>query len=90
MATARVPQTVHALERGLSVLAAINEFAPASLSILVDATGLPKATVVRLLHTLREAGYVEHAENAGYRLLPRVRNLFSSIDRESAPTQTIR
>lgn len=90
MAAGRAPQTVQALERGLSLLAAINESAPASLSILVDATGLPKATVVRLLHTLREAGYVEHAENAGYRLLPRVRSLFSSIDRENAPTQTIR
>ncbi|MGD9919944.1 MAG: IclR family transcriptional regulator [Pseudorhodoplanes sp.] len=84
------PQTVHALERGLSVLSAVNEFSPASLSILVDATGLPKATIVRLLHTLRAAGYVERAENKGYRLLPRVRDLFSSLDRESAPTQIIR
>jgi IclR family mhp operon transcriptional activator len=86
----QTPQTVHALERGLSVLAAINEFSPASLAMLVDATGLPKATIVRLLHTLRAAGYVERAENKGYRLLPRVRGLFSSIDRESAPTQIIR
>jgi IclR family transcriptional regulator, mhp operon transcriptional activator len=90
IATARASQTVHALERGLSLLAAINESGPASLAVLVDATGLPKATVVRLLHTLREAGYIERAENAGYRLSPRVRDLFSSIDRESAPTQAIR
>jgi IclR family mhp operon transcriptional activator len=90
MAGHQSPQTVHALERGLSVLAAINEFSPASLSMLVDATGLPKATIVRLLHTLRAAGYVERAENKGYRLLPRVRDLFSSLDRESAPTQIIR
>jgi IclR family mhp operon transcriptional activator len=90
MPAARTSQTVHALERGLSLLAAINESGPASLAVLVDATGLPKATVVRLLHTLREAGYIERAENAGYRLSPRVRDLFSSIDRESAPTQAIR
>jgi IclR family mhp operon transcriptional activator len=90
MAGTGTPQTVHALERGLSLLAAINEFSPASLSVLVDATGLPKATIVRLLHTLRAGGYVERAENKGYRLLPRVRDLFSSIDRESAPTLIIR
>ena len=90
MAAARASQTVHALERGLSLLAAINESGPASLAALVDATGLPKATVVRLLHTLRHAGYIERAENAGYRLSPRVRDLFSSIDRESAPTLIIR
>jgi IclR family mhp operon transcriptional activator len=90
MSSVRASQTVHSLERGLSLLAAINELGPASLAMLVDATGLPKATVVRLLHTLREAGYVERAESAGYRLSPRVRSLFSSIDRESAPKQTIR
>jgi IclR family mhp operon transcriptional activator len=90
MAEPQTSQTVQALERGLSLLAAINEFSPASLSMLVDATGLPKATIVRLLHTLRAAGYVERAENKGYRLLPRVRDLFSSVDRESAPTQIIR
>lgn len=90
MAGAGTSQTVHALERGLSLLAAINELSPASLSMLVDATGLPKATVVRLLHTLRAEGYVERAENKGYRLLPRVRNLFSSVDRESAPATIIR
>ena len=90
MVASRPPQTVHALERGLATLSAVNEFAPASLSRLVDVTGLPKATVVRILHTLRAAGYVELAENAGYRLLPRVRDLFSSVDRDSAPTQIIR
>lgn len=90
MAGTQTPQTVHALERGLSLIAAINELSPASLSVLVDATGLPKATIVRLLHTLRAAGYVERAENKGYRLLPKVRDLFSSVDRESLPTLGIR
>lgn len=89
MAGIQTPQTVHALERGLSLLAAINELSPASLAMLVDATGIPKATVVRLLHTLRQAGYVERAEE-GYRLLPRIRELFSSVNRDSAPGQVIR
>jgi IclR family mhp operon transcriptional activator len=87
---AKSAQTVHALERGLAVLAAVNDLAPANLSRLVEATGLPKATVVRALHTLRATGHVELAENVGYRLLPKMRELCTSLDRESAPIQAVR
>jgi IclR family mhp operon transcriptional activator len=78
------------LERGLSVLVAINERSPASLSHLVEATGLPKATVIRILHTLRSQGYVELAEPRGYRPLPRVRQLSRALDHEDAGLQSVR
>lgn len=84
------PLTVQSLERGLAVLVAVNEYSPASLSRLVEMTGLPKATVVRVLHTLRAEGYVELAPQMGYRPLPRVRQLSSSLDRESAAAQAVR
>ncbi len=84
----RQPQTIHSFARGLSVLIALNENSPIALAHLVEVTGLPKATVVRILHTLRAQGYVELVEQ-GYRPLPRVRLLASALDRESAPTQFV-
>ncbi len=86
--TPRQPQTIHSFARGLSVLVALNENSPVTLAHLVEITGLPKATAVRILHTLRAQGYVELGDN-GYRPLPRVRLLSSALDRESAPTQFI-
>lgn len=85
---AREPQTIQSLARGLSLLIALNENAPASLGRLVDVTGLPKATAVRILHTLRALGFVEAAAE-GYRALPRVRLLSSSLDRDGAATQFV-
>ena len=84
------PLTIQSLSRGLSVLAALNERSPASLTHLVAATGLAKATVVRILNTLRADGYVERAERSGYRALPRARLLSSSLNSESAPKQVVR
>jgi DNA-binding IclR family transcriptional regulator len=58
------------LERGLELLRA---FAPGAALLgngdLVERTGLPKATVSRLTHTLAKAGYLEHdAGRKAYRL----------------------
>ncbi len=84
------PLTIQSLSRGLSVLSALNERSPASLAHLVEATGLAKATVVRILNTLRADGYVELADRAGYRALPKARLLSSSLNRENAPKQAVR
>ncbi|MDI1343536.1 MAG: helix-turn-helix domain-containing protein [Pseudolabrys sp.] len=84
----RQPQTIHSFARGLSVLVALNENSPITLAHLVEITGLPKATTMRIVHTLRAEGYVELVQN-GYRPLPRVRLLSSALDRESAPTQFV-
>jgi len=49
---------VNALMRGLLVLEAVNAYGPAGLSQIRHHTGIPKATVLRLLESLRQAGYL--------------------------------
>lgn len=49
---------VNALLRGLVVLEAVNAYGPAGLSEIRKHTGIPKATVLRLLESLRQAGYL--------------------------------
>lgn len=49
---------VAAVIKGLQVLEAVNRLGPASLRDITEATGLPKASTLRLLETLRHAGYV--------------------------------
>jgi IclR family transcriptional regulator, mhp operon transcriptional activator len=66
--------------RGLSVLLAVNEHNPATVSQVVNVTGLAKATVIRLLQTLRNQGYIDvDQESGGYKPLPKVRLLASSM-----------
>lgn len=52
------PQTIASLQRGLQVLAAIQRFSALSFSEVREATGLPKATLSRLLQTLEASGWV--------------------------------
>lgn len=69
--------------RGLNLLAQINKLAPAAVSDLVRACGLPKATTIRLLATLREAGYVRQDPATGhYEPLPAVLRLASALKAE--------
>ena len=68
------------LLRGLNVLITVNESPPATVSRVVAQTGLPKATVVRILNTLRAGGYIaQDKTGSGYRPLPRVRRLASAM-----------
>ncbi|MBP6019316.1 MAG: helix-turn-helix domain-containing protein [Burkholderiaceae bacterium] len=55
---------VNALIRGLLVLEAVNTQGPAGLSQIWRSTGLPKATVFRLLESLRATGYLVYDEKA--------------------------
>ena len=67
---------VNAATRALRMLEALNRHETASVAQLQKATQLPKATVVRLLHTLVTAGYVrKHSRTAGYTLTERVLRL---------------
>ncbi|GAA0825511.1 hypothetical protein GCM10009112_01670 [Marinomonas arenicola] len=71
---------VQSLARGLKVLAAVNEFTPATVTQIVASTGFPKATVIRLLKTLKNEGYIDlNPEAGGYKTLPKVRLLASSM-----------
>jgi IclR family mhp operon transcriptional activator len=76
---------VRSLVRGLDLLAALNERNPATVTELTEASGLPKATVIRLLKTLCAEGYVvRELAGEGYRLTPYVRRLSRALHRENA------
>lgn len=49
---------IESLRRGLRVLDVLFEDGPLDLAGLSDATGLPKATLLRILETLRDGGHV--------------------------------
>jgi len=52
------PKPIRAFARGLAVLAALNRVGSASALTVATSTGVPRATVYRLLQTLVEEGYV--------------------------------
>lgn len=75
---------VRSLVRGLDLLAALNERNPATVTELTEASGLPKATVIRLLKTLCAEGYVvRELRGEGYRLTPYVRRLSRALHMEN-------
>ncbi|MET9849770.1 IclR family transcriptional regulator C-terminal domain-containing protein [Streptomyces ossamyceticus] len=51
-------KTISSLERGLQVLKALEEMRAASLHDLHQVTGIPKATLIRILHTCNQEGLV--------------------------------
>ncbi|MBE1594067.1 MULTISPECIES: helix-turn-helix domain-containing protein [Streptomyces] len=51
-------KTISSLERGLQVLKALEEMRAASLHDLHQVTGIPKATLIRILHTCNQQGLV--------------------------------
>lgn len=74
------PTGVRSLLRGLEILIAVNENPPATITRLVTLTGLPKATVIRLLATLKSAGYLrQNSDTGAYEPLPQVRRLASAM-----------
>jgi len=72
---------VKSLSRGLSVLAAVNQYRPATVKQLVHSTRLPKPTLIRLLQSLVAEGYVDSAtDGTGYRVGARARRLTSGLE----------
>ena len=55
-------KTVNALQRGLEVLVAIDSSSAATLTELYRQTGIPKASLQRILKTLRASGWIERNE----------------------------
>jgi IclR family mhp operon transcriptional activator len=71
---------VQSLTRGLAVIEAMNRSRVSSLSALHAITGLPKSSLVRLLETLIEAGYVVRvSRREGYCLTDAVLRLSSGV-----------
>ena len=52
------PKPIRSLARGLAVLSALNRHGSATALTLARETGVPRATVYRLLQTLFDDGYV--------------------------------
>jgi len=74
---------VNALMRGLLVLEAVNAYGPAGLSEIRHHTGIPKATVLRLLESLRQAGYLTFdTEARTYQVGLRALALSNNVSRE--------
>jgi IclR family transcriptional regulator, mhp operon transcriptional activator len=55
--------SVNSLQKGLEILRLLNELDHTQVRHLHKATGLPKATIVRMIDTLVDAGYVMRSEN---------------------------
>jgi len=76
--------SVKALARGLEVLSAVNELNPGAVKDVVEATGLPKATAIRLLKSLVEQGYLaEDSQGQGYRVTSDVRKLARALSTQT-------
>lgn len=66
--------------RTLRILETLSVRGTSDLSVLHKATGIPKPTIVRLLQTLEDAGYISHlSRKAGYCLTERVLRLSSGF-----------
>ncbi|MGY8962347.1 MAG: helix-turn-helix domain-containing protein [Rhodospirillales bacterium] len=82
-------RTNRSLIRGLSVLTEISAHGPMRASVVARAVNLPRATVVRLIETLIEAGVVRrHEGSKTYEVTEEVTRLSHGYDRWSALTDT--
>lgn len=74
------PAVIEPVRRSFAVLEALSHRRSTTLSLLTGETGLPRPTVVRLLHTLIALGYAARvSRQQGYRLTDRVLGLSESI-----------
>jgi IclR family transcriptional regulator, mhp operon transcriptional activator len=58
-------KTIDSLERGLHVLRSIEEYRGQSVAELQKKTGVPKSSLLRIVHTLEKSGYVWKAIGDG-------------------------
>src|SRR5512146_1942053 len=71
---------VHAVTKALAVIEALNRGPVTPLAALHEVTGLPKSSLVRLLETLIEVGYVVRVSRRdGYALTEAVLRLSSGV-----------
>lgn len=71
---------IEPIRRAFSVLQALNRRRSTTLAVLAAETGLPRPTVVRLLHTLIGLGYASRvSREAGYRLTDQVLSLAGGV-----------
>jgi IclR family mhp operon transcriptional activator len=77
------PKPIRAFTRGLTLLAALNRLGNASALTLARETGLPRATVYRLLQTLLNDGYIGRGgADDRFQLLFKVKTLSGGFEDE--------
>lgn len=76
-------EPVNAVVRALEILRLINEFGPISVIELQKRSGMPKATVLRMVETLIAEGYVGRSGAALYRPTGKCLLLSSGFDRKA-------
>jgi IclR family mhp operon transcriptional activator len=75
-----VPAVIEPVRRSFALLEALSRRRTSTVGVLTEETGLPRPTVVRLLHTLIALGYAQRvSREQGYRLTDRVLGLSESI-----------
>jgi DNA-binding IclR family transcriptional regulator len=83
-------KTVAAVERALSVLDAFRaEDRSLSLAELAERTKLYKSTILRLIQTLRAAGYLEQREDGTYRVGPSALRLARCYQNATTPADIV-
>ena len=76
------PKSIRSLERGLYVLQALQEQPISSLHDVYRSPGIPKPTLLRILHTLEQAGVVSRRLADGqYRISANQSHLTRKPDR---------
>jgi len=73
-------KNVTALERGLDIMLLLNRLGPSQIRDLHKNTGLPKPTIVRMLATLKGAGYVTQSDGGSYRVTAKTLALSTGFD----------
>lgn len=74
------PAVIEPIRRAFAVLEALNRRRATTLVVLAAETGLPRPTLVRLLHTLIALGYAARvSREAGYRLTDHVLTLAGGV-----------
>lgn len=87
----RGPDFVHALAKGLEILAAFDRHCSLGNQELVERTGFPKATVARLTGTLAQLGYLQYDPKARrYHIGNRILGLSANVHRNLGLHQAAR
>jgi len=75
---------VAAVDRALAILGALEQSTvPRNLSEIARATGLHKSTILRILESLLDAGYIMRVEESKYALGPAILNLGAAYERSN-------
>ncbi len=75
-----IMKTVNSLKRGLQVLKLINEHGGCQIKDLQGLVDLPKPTIIRMVKTLHEAGYVSRDPSGAYKVSAKVMALSNRYD----------